>query len=108
MSLYITFVSFISLLPIGSSLNLNADYQMVDVTTCCCMPVATLLVQNGVFPASPTKVQTGISIDLLGIYRALFERSCDAVTALASALQSIYQRFGFPVHAQRVRCCVYT
>ncbi|KAJ7839203.1 hypothetical protein B0H14DRAFT_3458801 [Mycena olivaceomarginata] len=76
-------------------------YQMVDVTTCCCMPVATLLVQNGVFPASPTKVQTGISIDLLGIYRALFERSCDAVTALASALQSIYQRFGFPVHAQR-------
>ncbi|KAJ7349919.1 hypothetical protein DFH08DRAFT_696584 [Mycena albidolilacea] len=68
------------------------------------MPVAALLVQNGVFPASPTKVQTGISIDLLGIYRALFERSCDAVTALASALQTIYQRFGFPVHAQRVSC----
>ncbi|KAJ7770401.1 hypothetical protein B0H14DRAFT_2632553 [Mycena olivaceomarginata] len=91
-----------SLIPLAIHYECTTSYyQMVDVTTCCCMPVATLLVQNGVFPASPTKVQTGISIDLLGIYRALFERSCDAVTALASALQSIYQRFGFPVHAQR-------
>ncbi|KAJ7818955.1 hypothetical protein B0H14DRAFT_3473409 [Mycena olivaceomarginata] len=91
-----------SLIPSAIRYKCVASYhQLVDVTTCCCMPVAALLVQNGVFPASPTKVQTGISIDLLGIYRALFERSCDAVTALASALQTIYQRFGFPVHAQR-------
>ncbi|KAJ7339964.1 hypothetical protein DFH08DRAFT_704657 [Mycena albidolilacea] len=65
------------------------------------MPVAVLLVQNGVFPASPSRVQTGVSIDLLEIYRALFERSCDAITALASALYTIYNRRGFRVLAQK-------
>ncbi|KAJ7344058.1 hypothetical protein DFH08DRAFT_810591 [Mycena albidolilacea] len=84
-----------------ASCGLPMSAKLVDVTTCCCMPVAALLVQNGVFPALPTKVQTSISINLLGIYRALFERSCDAVTALAFALQTIYQHFGFPVHGQR-------
>ncbi|KAJ7881377.1 hypothetical protein B0H14DRAFT_3434081 [Mycena olivaceomarginata] len=59
------------------------------------------LEQNGVFPASPTRVQTGVSIDMLEIYRALFERSCDAITALASALHTIYERRGFRVLGQK-------
>ncbi|KAJ7802891.1 hypothetical protein B0H14DRAFT_3488023 [Mycena olivaceomarginata] len=75
--------------------------EQVEVATCSCMPVAVLLVQNGVFPASPSRVQTGVSIDLLEIYRALFERSCDAITALASALYTIYDRRGFRVLAQK-------
>lgn len=36
-----------------------------------------------------------VSINLLDFYTALFERSCDAVNALASALSSFYTRRGF-------------
>ncbi|KAJ7139121.1 hypothetical protein C8R44DRAFT_827907 [Mycena epipterygia] len=61
------------------------------------MPVAVILIRNGVFPISPSRPRTAISIDLLDIYRALFERSCDAITALAAALHTIYDRRGFRV-----------
>ncbi|KAJ7105547.1 hypothetical protein C8R44DRAFT_834429 [Mycena epipterygia] len=61
------------------------------------MPVATILVRHSVFPTSPSQPRTGISIDLLEIYRALFERSCDAITTLAAALHTIYDRRGFRV-----------
>ncbi|KAJ7872793.1 hypothetical protein B0H14DRAFT_3562123 [Mycena olivaceomarginata] len=71
--------------------------EQVQVTTCKCQPVGVLLVQNGVFPTSPSKPRTGVSLDLLEIYRALFERSCDAITALAAALHTIYDRRGFRV-----------
>ncbi|KAJ6583800.1 hypothetical protein B0H10DRAFT_1833263, partial [Mycena sp. CBHHK59/15] len=53
-------------------------------------------------PCIPSKPRTAFSIDLLEIYRALFERSCDAVTALAAALHSIYTRRGFKVVTHRV------
>ncbi|KIJ58397.1 hypothetical protein HYDPIDRAFT_34233 [Hydnomerulius pinastri MD-312] len=36
-----------------------------------------------------------VAIELLAFYRALFERSCDAINALASALNSHYNRRGF-------------
>ncbi|KAK7043474.1 hypothetical protein R3P38DRAFT_2510672 [Favolaschia claudopus] len=71
--------------------------QNVEITTCPCKSAAVLLVEHGVFPASPTQPKTGISIDLLDFYRALFERSCDAVTALAAALHTLYERRGFRV-----------
>ena len=38
-----------------------------------------------------------VSIDLLLFYRALFERSCDAINALASVLHTHYSRRGFRV-----------
>ncbi|KAJ6533961.1 hypothetical protein DFH09DRAFT_1405699 [Mycena vulgaris] len=60
-----------------------------------------LLVRNGVFPTSPSQPRTGVSIDFLEIYRALFERSCDAITALAAALHTIYDRRGFRVISTR-------
>jgi hypothetical protein len=44
-----------------------------------------------------------ISIPLLDFYRALFERSCDAVHALSNALHSFYKRRGFHVTDQKVR-----
>ncbi|KAJ7878780.1 hypothetical protein B0H14DRAFT_2567077 [Mycena olivaceomarginata] len=72
-----------SILPSHVTYECTASYlEQVEVATCSCMPVAVMLVQNGVFPASPSRVQTGVSIDLLEIYRTLFERSCDAITAL--------------------------
>ncbi|KAJ7716379.1 hypothetical protein DFH07DRAFT_724166, partial [Mycena maculata] len=64
--------------------------------------VPVLLVQYGVFPTSPTRPQTGVSIELLDIYRALFERSCDAIMALAAALRTIYRRRGFRVLSKQV------
>ena len=43
-----------------------------------------------------------ISIDLLDLYSALFDRSADAVTALAAALKTMYSRRGFPVLNSKV------
>jgi len=36
-----------------------------------------------------------VSIDFLDFYSALFERSCDAVNALAAAMNNFYGRRGF-------------
>lgn len=36
-----------------------------------------------------------ISIDFLDFYGALFERSCDAVNAMAAALNTFYTRRGY-------------
>ncbi|KAI6013514.1 hypothetical protein EDC04DRAFT_2904681 [Pisolithus marmoratus] len=36
-----------------------------------------------------------VSVELLSFYRALFERSCDAINALAAALSTYYGRRGF-------------
>ena len=47
-----------------------------------------------------------VSIELLALYRALFERSCDAVNALASALHTHYIRRGF--HVTNKEVCVQT
>ncbi|KAJ7490764.1 hypothetical protein FB451DRAFT_1124335 [Mycena latifolia] len=90
-------------LPCGSSLISRVDPERVHVATCSCMPVAVLLVRNGIFPTSPSQPRTGVSIDFLEIYRALFERSCDAITALAAALHTIYDRRGFRVISTRNR-----
>ncbi|KAJ6582196.1 hypothetical protein B0H19DRAFT_1370295 [Mycena capillaripes] len=75
--------------------------ETVHVVTCSCMPMAVLLVEHGVFPVSPIQPRTGVSIELLEIYRALFERSCDAITALAAALHTIYDRRGFKVVSEK-------
>ncbi|KAJ6462576.1 hypothetical protein C8R45DRAFT_841653 [Mycena sanguinolenta] len=65
------------------------------------MPAPILLVQHGVFPATPTRPRTAVSIDLLVLYRSLFERSCDAITALAAALHTTYTRRGFRIYSRR-------
>jgi hypothetical protein len=88
----------------GSSVTERAiDFEEVRVETCSCMPVSVLLVQHGVFPMSPTRPKTAVSIDLLEVYRALFERSCDAINALSAALHTIYKRRGFQVVSPQVR-----
>ncbi|KAG1889576.1 hypothetical protein F4604DRAFT_1569122 [Suillus subluteus] len=43
----------------------------------------------------PLLPRIAISIELLSFYRVLFERSCDAVNALAAALKTHYARQGF-------------
>ncbi|KIJ58223.1 hypothetical protein HYDPIDRAFT_72010, partial [Hydnomerulius pinastri MD-312] len=53
------------------------------------------LLHHGLFPTAPSQPRMAVSIELLAFYRALFERSCDAINALAAALNSHYTRRGF-------------
>ncbi|KAJ7597943.1 hypothetical protein C8J56DRAFT_1042113 [Mycena floridula] len=68
---------------------------MAKVHHCHCHDVFHVLLQNGLFPASPTAPRTAFSFGILEMYRALFERSCDAINAMSSAMQTFYQRRGF-------------
>ncbi|KAJ7578219.1 hypothetical protein C8J56DRAFT_1112185 [Mycena floridula] len=63
---------------------------------CLCQDAALVLVANGLFPASPKRPRTAFSLTLLDLYRAMWERSCDAVNAFSSALQSHLEDRGFP------------
>ncbi|KAF7298675.1 hypothetical protein MIND_00814700 [Mycena indigotica] len=75
--------------------------QTVLIATCSCKSLCAILVENGVFPASPRRPRIGVSIDLLELYRAVFERSCDAITALAHALRTVYLRRGYHVLSEQ-------
>jgi CxC1 like cysteine cluster associated with KDZ transposases len=76
---------------------LSTDFKSMKVIGCDCQTVPQVLVANGLFPTSPSQPRTAVSLDLLDFYQALFERSCDAVNALASALHTFYTRRGFDV-----------
>ncbi|TFK58212.1 hypothetical protein BDN72DRAFT_733347, partial [Pluteus cervinus] len=64
--------------------------------------VAQVLIAQGLFPASPVHPNLAFSIDLLELYQALFERSCDAVGSMATALHTYYQRRGFSILNKKV------
>ncbi|KAG1898086.1 uncharacterized protein F5891DRAFT_956107, partial [Suillus fuscotomentosus] len=51
-----------------------------------------VLVHHGLFLTAPSQPRMAVSVDLLAFYCALFECSCDAINALASALKSHYSR----------------
>jgi hypothetical protein len=80
----------------------KTDYRNLHFTTCSCFLLPQILVEHGLFPASPSQPCIAVSIDLLEFYRALFEHSCDAIKALASALNSFYTRRGFQVVNKKV------
>ncbi|KAF8835152.1 hypothetical protein BDN67DRAFT_913540 [Paxillus ammoniavirescens] len=65
--------------------------------SCRCSTLSQVLVHYGFFPTVPSQPRMAVSIDLLAFYCALFERSCDAINALASALQTHYIQQGFRV-----------
>ena len=73
----------------------HTDFTSVDVISCKCAALPQVLVQFGVFPTAPSQPRMAISLDLLGLYWALFERSCDAVNILAAALHMHYMCHGF-------------
>jgi hypothetical protein len=62
-----------------------------------CSTLPQVLLHHGLFPTAPSQPRMAVSVDLLSFYRALFERSCDAINALASALKNHYSRRGFQV-----------
>ncbi|KAI5989499.1 hypothetical protein EDD15DRAFT_2108034, partial [Pisolithus albus] len=70
-------------------------FRSIPVYSCKCASLPQVLLHHGLFPASPSQPRVAVSVELLSFYRSLFERSCDAVNALASALNSHYIRRGF-------------
>ncbi|KAI1784417.1 hypothetical protein LXA43DRAFT_1066776 [Ganoderma leucocontextum] len=71
--------------------------ETIKFQMCECVTLPQALVHNGLFPTSPLQPRIAVSIDLLDFYSALFERSADAVTALAGALKTMYRRRGFSI-----------
>lgn len=67
----------------------------MDIVTCGCQDILQVLVLNGLFPTAPVYPRVAVAIQLLDFYQALFERSCDAVNAMASALNTYYTRRGY-------------
>ena len=88
------------------------DLETVEFQTCDCVTLPQALVRNALFPTSPTQPRLAISIDLLDLYFALFERSADAVSALSGALKTMYSRRGFSILngkvSQAIHDCVLT
>lgn len=78
------------------------DHATHSIHYCPCEPLAVILIKNGLFPCAPSQPKQAIHIPLLDFYQALFERSCDAVNALVSALATHYTRRGFPVRHSNV------
>ncbi|KAH7905365.1 hypothetical protein BJ138DRAFT_1138299 [Hygrophoropsis aurantiaca] len=75
-------------------------FRIINVQHCKCSTIGQVLIAHGLFPTAPAQPRMAISIELLSFYRALFERSCDAVNALSSALNTFYIRRGFRMAAR--------
>ncbi|KAG6839140.1 hypothetical protein C0991_005472 [Blastosporella zonata] len=73
----------------------DSDYAKVPVKICDCQGLIPTLVSHGLFPTAPSKPKIAVSVHLLDFYSSLFERSCDAVNALAGALNTLYKKRGY-------------
>ena len=72
-----------------------ADFDTFEIVACECEDLVAVLVNHGLFPTSPSQPRMAVSIPLIQLYHALFERSCDAINAFAHALNTFYGRRGF-------------
>ncbi|KAJ2915397.1 hypothetical protein MD484_g5045, partial [Candolleomyces efflorescens] len=80
--------------------------QTTKSPDCYLGPLSYVLVGNGLFPTAPHSPRWAVSIDLLELFLALADRSSDAVTALAAALNSTYKRRSFVIlTSQGTRVC---
>ncbi|KAI6152500.1 hypothetical protein BKA82DRAFT_29556 [Pisolithus tinctorius] len=70
-------------------------FATVTILSCACAPLPQVLLRSGLFPTAPSQPCIAISIELLRFYRVLFERSCNSINALASALNTHYECRGF-------------
>lgn len=83
------------------------DFETHRISFCACKTLQESLVRSGMFPTAPVDPQMAVSVDLLEFYFALFQRSGDAITAVAGALHAFYERKGFPVNNAKVRLELY-
>ncbi|KAG9311948.1 hypothetical protein JVU11DRAFT_7211 [Chiua virens] len=72
-------------------------FASTDVLSCQCATLPQVLVHFSLFPTAPSQPRMAVSIDLLAFYHALFERSCNAVNVLSSALHNHYIHHGFRI-----------
>ncbi|KAG6905180.1 hypothetical protein DXG01_004383 [Tephrocybe rancida] len=70
-------------------------FKKLSVSWCDCQDFLQVLISNGLFPTTPLQPRIAVSIHLLDFYRALFEKSCNAIQAMASALNTFYIWQGF-------------
>ncbi|KAF6747718.1 hypothetical protein DFP72DRAFT_821404 [Ephemerocybe angulata] len=69
--------------------------ELSALSACECESLPCVLVANGLFPTSPLSPRMAVSVELLDLFLAVSERSSDAVTALAVALNRSYRSRGF-------------
>ncbi|KIM54165.1 hypothetical protein SCLCIDRAFT_137316, partial [Scleroderma citrinum Foug A] len=72
-------------------------FVSINVLSCHCSTLHQMLTSHGLFPTMPSQPQMAVSVELLDFYRVLFERSCNAINALAATLSTYYMRQGFRV-----------
>jgi len=65
------------------------------VEWCQCGDIMTTLISQGLFPTSPHQPCVAISVDLLELFHVLFQRACEATTALAAATKVFYLFQGY-------------
>lgn len=82
--------------------NVCIDFEERMVPYCGCQPLPVILVRHGLFPAAPSQPRMAFAITLLDFYHSLFERACDAINALALALNTFYERRDFYLRNQQV------
>ncbi|PPR04246.1 hypothetical protein CVT26_004191 [Gymnopilus dilepis] len=71
------------------------DFISTVVTHCSCRTTPQVLVKGGLFPTAPSQIRMAFSIDFLDFYASIFQRSCDAVNAMAAALNAFNGQRGF-------------
>ncbi|KAG7087086.1 hypothetical protein E1B28_013068 [Marasmius oreades] len=76
------------------------SYQDLTVPFCECQSLPQVLVQHGLFPASPSQPRSAFAIDLLDFYHILWRHSCDAITSFSASLIMMYKRCGFDLNDQ--------
>ncbi|KAG1755310.1 hypothetical protein EDD22DRAFT_784540 [Suillus occidentalis] len=74
----------------SQALNQLSGFVTINVLSCECSSLPQVLLQYGLFPTAPSQPRMAVSVELLSFYCALFEHSCDAINALASALRTHY------------------
>ncbi|KAI6031038.1 hypothetical protein EDC04DRAFT_2868959 [Pisolithus marmoratus] len=84
-----------------SSCNAQCREQKVTNLLCDCSTLPQTLISHGLFPTAPSQPRMAVSVELLSFYHVLFERSCDAINALAATLSTYYGRRGFRMTNQK-------
>ncbi|KAG7087099.1 hypothetical protein E1B28_013080 [Marasmius oreades] len=77
-----------------------SSYRDIVVPHCECISLPQALIQQGLFPASPSRPWTAFSIDLLDMYHRLWQCSSDAITSFSSCLVAIYKHRGFSLYSE--------
>ncbi|KIK17307.1 hypothetical protein PISMIDRAFT_111795, partial [Pisolithus microcarpus 441] len=73
-------------------------FTSINVLSCDCSMLPQTLISHGLFPTAPSQPWMAVSVELLLFYCVLFKHSCDAINALAAALNTYYSRHGFRVN----------